>query len=228
MAATRAMRLQLSVLREQLQKENREGDHKGETAAIANDRNHENFPETNTTETQTTAMDSALDSAVLPSLVNAVLLTKSTQTVPIELHSPSRAQSDASAVEEASTALRAKMTEMQSKHARVVAAHCARTDEADGRTNQQKQKAMAALADAADAKKANAALCAEITELKTKHARIVAAHSAATAEAHRLSHRLLTHVELDAYSHTQTMSNGVNKGVSQNGGETRHRTPPRR
>ena len=40
----------------------------------------------------------------------------------------------------------------------------------------------------------------QITELESKHARIVAAHSAATAEAHRLTHRLLMHVELDAYS----------------------------
>jgi chromosome segregation ATPase len=205
-------------LREQLQLRaaDRELDHKSETAAVSDDQNHENSPETKATATQITAKG-PVDKTMLTPVVSAPLLTKSTQTVPIELHQPSQAQGDAAAVEHATTALRAKLSEMQSKHARIVAAHCARTDEAEGRMKKERQTAAMALA---DAQEANAALHAEINELKSKHARIVAAHSAATAEAHRLSHRLLTHVELDAYSHTQTTSSGVCKSGSPNGAIT--------
>ena len=202
MAATRAMRLQLAVLREQLQQRAEEIEGQQRTEEVTE---VEGTADMNGTKSQATTRDSAL----LVANFSPVLLTQSTQTVPVELHTPARAQLDVAAAEQATVALRAEITEMRSKHARIVAAHSARTDEAQDRTEQQQQSTARAEADAADAKQANAALRAEINELKSKHARIVAAHSAATAEAHRLSHRLLTHVELDAYSHTRATSSGA-------------------
>ena len=127
MAATRAMRLQLAVLREQLQQRAEEIEGQQRTEEVTE---VEGTADMNGTKSQATTRDSAL----LVANFSPVLLTQSTQTVPVELHTPARAQLDVAAAEQATVALRAEITEMRSKHARIVAAHSARTDEAQDRT----------------------------------------------------------------------------------------------